>query len=246
MVIIDNRVPYEYFVTNGSGESNYGSEGLPYETGSYDEALTNAGIQNTNIVEYTSIIPPIAKEISREEGIQRIRWGEVMECIKAETNGDKGKYISAAVMTTTVYSPDGEYLGGIACEYSGSGTRGEAEKSLEGSIEGIIERRNFGKVVGKVSLYKNNITDKGYTIFPGKIFVYDGLHVKKRHGTVIACICFVSYKINVYAKNKTSKRMRMRSKSKSKHMSSSKNKPSNKKKKTRINLKKNKYYYYSK
>lgn len=241
MVIIDNRIPYEYFVTNGSGESNYGSEGLPYETGSYDEALTNAGIQNTNIVEYTSIIPPIAKEISREEGIQRIRWGEVMECIKAETNGEKGKYISAAVMTTTVYSPNGEYLGGFACEYSGSGTRKEAEKSLEGSIEGIVERRNFGKVVGKVSLYKNNITDKGYTIFPGKIFVYDGLHVKKRHGTVIACICFVSYKINVSSKNKnkTVKKNKMKK-------SNRNGKLNNKKKKTRINLKKNKYYYYHK
>jgi pyruvoyl-dependent arginine decarboxylase len=241
MMIIDNRIPYEYFVTNGSGESNYGSEGLPYETGSYDEALTNAGIQNTNILEYTSIIPPIAKEISREEGIQRIRWGEVMECIKAETNGEKGKYISAAVMTTTVYSPDGEYLGGIACEYSGSGTRREAEKSLEGSIEGIIERRNFGKVIGNVSLYKNNITDKGYTIFPGKIFVYDGLHVKKRHGTVIACICFVSYKINVSAKNKnkTVKKNKMKQNNRN-------GKLNNKKKKTRINLKKNKYYYYHK
>jgi len=53
--ILGNRVPYEYFITSGSGQSNVGSEGLPYESGSYDEALTKAGIQNANIVEYTSM-----------------------------------------------------------------------------------------------------------------------------------------------------------------------------------------------
>lgn len=205
MVIIGNRVPYEYFITNGTGESNYGSEGLPYETGSYDEALTKAGIQNANIIEYTSVIPTDAREISKEEGLKKIKWGEVMECIKAQTNGKKGKYISAAVMTTTVYDPNGVYLGGFACEYSGSGTRKEAEKSLEGSITGIIERRNFGKIEGEAKLYKNNITDKGYTIFPGKLFVYDGFKVKKHHGTVIACICFVSYNVDVEKKQRVTK-----------------------------------------
>ena len=39
-LILGNRVPYEYFITNGAGESDAGSKGLPYETGSYDEALS--------------------------------------------------------------------------------------------------------------------------------------------------------------------------------------------------------------
>jgi hypothetical protein len=30
--ILGNRIPYEYFITTGKGESNAGSEGLPYET----------------------------------------------------------------------------------------------------------------------------------------------------------------------------------------------------------------------
>ncbi len=54
MLILGNRVPYEYFITKGKGESNVGSDGLPYETGSYDAALFEAGIQNTNVIEYTS------------------------------------------------------------------------------------------------------------------------------------------------------------------------------------------------
>jgi len=194
-IILGNRVPYEYFITSGYGESNIGSEGLPYETGSYDEALTMAGIQNANIVEYTSVMPTGAKQISKKEGLKRLQWGEVLECIKAQANGEKGKFISSAVMTTSVYDPKGKYLGGFACEYSGSGSRKEAEKSLEDSIDGIIERRNFGKTKGGAKMYKDNVTDKGYKYHPGKIFVYEGLDVKEDHGTVLTSICFISYKI---------------------------------------------------
>ena len=193
-LILGNRVPYEYFITSGSGQSNVGSEGLPYETGSYDEALTKAGIQNANIIEYTSVIPTEAKQLSKEEGLKRIQWGEVLECIKAQANGEKGKFISSAVMTTDVYDPNGKFLGGFACEYSGSGTKTETELSLQGSIDGIIERRNFGKTPGGGKMYKDNKTDKGYTYHPGKIFVYEGLDVKDHHGTVLTSICFVSYR----------------------------------------------------
>ena len=117
-IIVGNRVPYEYFVTSGTGESDAGCDGLPYETGSYDQALTNAGIENANIVEYTSVIPTIAHEITKEEGLKRIQWGEVIECIKAQSNGPKGSFVSAAVITTSVYDQSGTYLGGFACEYA--------------------------------------------------------------------------------------------------------------------------------
>jgi arginine decarboxylase len=193
-LILGNRVPYEYFITSGSGQSNVGSEGLPYETGSYDEALTKAGIENANIIEYTSVIPTEAKQISKEEGTKRIQWGEVLECIKAQANGEKGKFISSAVMTTDVYDQNGKFLGGFACEYSGSGTKEEAEKSLESSIDGIIERRNFGKTKGGAKMYEDNVTDKGYKYHPGKLFVYEGLDIKDDHGTVLTAICFVSHK----------------------------------------------------
>jgi len=63
--IIGNRIPFEYFLTKGKGESDAYSQGLPYETGSYDDALNNAGIENTNVIEYTSVIPTEAKKISK-------------------------------------------------------------------------------------------------------------------------------------------------------------------------------------
>lgn len=196
MIILGNRVPYEFFITQGKGESNAGSKGLPYETGSYDAALFNAGIQNTNVIEYTSVMPTESKEITKEEGLKRLQWGEVIECIKAQANGKRGSKISAAVITTSVTDPKGKYLGGFACEYSGSGTKEEAEQSLLQSIVGMIERRGYGvmKESGKMQLYKDNVTDKGYKIHPGKNFIYEFLDVTKEHGSVFTAICFVSYR----------------------------------------------------
>jgi pyruvoyl-dependent arginine decarboxylase len=194
-LVLGNRVPYEYFLTKGKGESNAGSEGLPYETGSYDAALNDAGIQNTNVIEYTSVIPVGAKEISKEEGLKRLNWGEVLEVIKAQANGKRGEHISAAVMTTTIIDPKGNYLGGFACEYSGSGTKKEAEDSLIISIAGMIKRRGYGNIKGEAKMYKNNTTDTGYIIHPGKIFYYDDIKITQEHGSVFTAICFVSYRL---------------------------------------------------
>ncbi len=210
MIILGNRIPYEYFITKGKGESEAGSKFLPYETGSFDAALNDAGIQNANIVEYTSVMPIEAKEITKEDGIKRMQWGEVLECIKAQANGAKGSTLSAAVMTTSIHDPSGKYLGGFACEYSGSETREQIEKSLEKSIEGMIERRGYGIVKGGIKMYKENITNTGYKIHPGKIFEYESLDVKKAHGSVLTAICFVSYKYPTLTSTSTSTKKKTR------------------------------------
>jgi arginine decarboxylase len=205
MQVLGNRVPYEYFITKGKGESNAGSAGLPYETGSYDAALNVAGIENANVIEYTSVIPKDAKQISKEEGLKRITWGEVLECIKAQSNGKRGSKISAAIMTTTITDPNGQYLGGFACEYSGSGTRKDAEDSLASSIKGMIQRRGYGVIKGETKLYEDTVTDTGYKIHPGAVFEYENLDVKEEHGSVFTAICFVSHKYPVLSKQRPSK-----------------------------------------
>lgn len=202
MLILGNRVPYEYFITKGKGESDAGSTFLPYETGSYDAALNDAGIQNCNVIEYTSVMPIESKEISKEAGLKRLQWGEVLECIKAQANGDKGDKISVGVITTSVYAPSGKYLGGFACEYSGSLSRVDVEMSLAKSIEGMIARRGYGTASGGLKMYKDNITSNGYKIHPGEIFIYESLDVKQKHGSVLASICFVSYKYPTLSNSK--------------------------------------------
>lgn len=201
---LGNRIPFEYFITKGKGESNAGSEGLPFETGSYDAALNDAGIENCNVIEYTSVIPTKSKEITKEEGLKRLQWGEVLECIKAQANGKRGTKISAAVMTTSITDNKGKYLGGFACEYSGNGTRKDAEESLIISIAGMIKRRGYGNIQGKTTIYKDNITDSGYKIYPGHIFEYEYLDVKEEHGSVFVAICFISYFYPIYKNITTS------------------------------------------
>ena len=206
-MILGNRIPYEYFSTTGKGESEAGSKGLKYETGSYDAALTDAGIEDCNIIEYTSVIPTHAKQISKEDGLKRINWGEVMECIKAQANGDKGKFISTAILTTDVYDNKKKFLGGFALEYSGSGSKEQALKSLSTSLKGLIERRGYGIIENSVEIFKDNITSKKYILYPGKIFVYDSLKVTKEHGTVFCALCWVSHRFpnSNLKKNKTKK-----------------------------------------
>lgn len=220
-LLLGNRVPYEYFLTTGKGESDAGSKGLKYETGSYDQALTEAGIENCNVVEYTSVIPTVSKEISKEEGLSRLQWGEVLECIKAQTNGPKGSFIISAVMTTYVYDKHGKWLGGFAVEYSNSlpyHSNEEREKkateiSLSKSIKELIERRGLGTIDGDLHLFRDNVTDKGFTIHPGKDFIYNCLNVKKKHGSVFSAICFVSYHYPIL-KNKNKKKRETRKRGK--------------------------------
>ena len=191
---LGNRVPSQFFTTSGKGESDAGSKGLPYETGSYDAALNDAGIQNANIVKYTSVMATGLERISREEGEKNIKWGQVVECIMAQANGKKGATITATVMVTEVKDKNGTHLGGFACEYSGNGAKKQVEEALLESIEGMIERRNYGTFKKKMEMYKDNTTTKGFIVHPGKIFVFETLKVKEEHGTVLTSLCFTRYK----------------------------------------------------
>ena len=56
-----------------------------------------AGIQDLNIVKYTSVIPPEAEPISMEEAIPFLRHGAVQESIMALMHGVKGDRITAGV-----------------------------------------------------------------------------------------------------------------------------------------------------
>jgi hypothetical protein len=116
-----------------------------------------------------------------------------MECIKAQSNGNKGSFISAAVITTDVYNEHNTYLGGFALEYSGSGKKEDVIASLSLSLKGLIQRRGYG-TVENVEIFANNKTSRGYTLYPGKIFVYESMNVKEEHGTVFAALCWVSYR----------------------------------------------------
>ncbi len=71
----------------------------------------------------------------------------------------------------------------------------------------MIKRRGYGNIKDGLKIYKDNKTDSGFVIHPGKIFVYEHLDVTEEHGTVFAAICFVSYKFPTLMKTKARTRM---------------------------------------
>src|SRR5580692_1177543 len=75
------RIPREYFWVIGWGESDVG-----IETGSYDAALHMAGIENFNVMLYTSVLPPETVELSH---LPEIHHGSVLEAIIAIQHTDK-------------------------------------------------------------------------------------------------------------------------------------------------------------
>lgn len=108
------RIPKEYFWVIGWGESDVG-----IETGSYDAALHMAGIENYNVMLYTSVLPPEAVELPH---LPDIHHGSVLEGIIAVQHTEKpGTRITAGIILAKVHrSSDGSYLGGFACEYAGN------------------------------------------------------------------------------------------------------------------------------
>ena len=174
-----NRIPMEYFLTSGAGESNLLSSSN--ETTSFDGALVDAGIPDVNIIQYSSIIPPKAKEIP--QGVNN--WGEVMECIISRKDGTRGKTISVGIMIIDIFNPMGIFLGGLAVEYSGKDSYTKSKAKVHLMVKEMIHRRNFGNLNGEV-------TDLGYRVTE-KRYIYKSLKIKKKYGTVLVGICFKKF-----------------------------------------------------
>ncbi len=175
------RIPKDYFWTIGWGESDVG-----IETGSYDAALTMAGIENFNIMLYTSVLPPEATEISQ---LPDIHHGSVLEGIMAIQHTDKpGTRITAGVLLAKVFrTTDQSFLGGFACEYAGNDDTGHAEANLQEAMRQLFARR-----------YSSDL----YRLELGKIVVRTFVP-SKAFGTVLVGIGFSSYLSPVLDSNVT-------------------------------------------
>ena len=183
MIKIGTRIPEKYFMAVGAGQSDYGPGKDHWETGSYDLALEEAGIENFSIVPYTSVVPPQAIPITIQEAKRAglFHHGAVLEVIMASVNGVAGDHLCAGVGHMKVWKKDGDeeiLIGGFAAEYEGKGSVAKARKLLQGDLERIFERR-YGKKPG----YKCG--DFQFTI--------KDMIVDKKYGTVLAAMAFVTY-----------------------------------------------------
>jgi arginine decarboxylase len=167
--IVGNRIPKDYFVTTGIGQSD-----IAVHAGSYHLALKDAGIEMANIMTYSSILPGMATEISKPSNLTH---GEVMETIMTVANGKKGERISAGIAYGWLTErKTGQRYGGLVCEHNGNYTEEELERLLHSSMN---------------ELYKNGFEEK-FSL--GNLNVIRRSFVPiKTYGTVLVALCFTSY-----------------------------------------------------
>ena len=137
-LILGNRIPKDYFVTTGYGETDKGSGIDPWETGAYDLALKSAQIENFNIVEYTSVLPPEATEQPINKLKHLFHHGAVLEIIMASVNGYQYDHLCAGVGRIQVRrKSDRVHIGGFAAEYKGHAPEEKAKEILHNSLMGM-------------------------------------------------------------------------------------------------------------
>jgi len=171
-VIIGNRIPKDYFVTSGKGESD-----ITIHAGSYHLALKDAGIETGNIMTYSSILPAIATEIEKPE----LTHGEVVESIMAVSHAEKGQKATAGIIYGWLYDKKtGKKHGGLVCEHNGNYDEKEVEKRLMASIN---------------ELYVNGFNDK-YELEDIKM-ITKSFTPKKKYGTALVALCFKNYVVPI-------------------------------------------------
>ncbi len=177
------RIPTTYFVTTGVGESDQGIPPDPYETFSYDIALLDAGIENFNVVYYTSVLPPESKEVPMDAVKPYFRHGAVLESILAKAGGKKGDTVAAGVGRVWAADADGKPVGGFAAEYERvydqkevdpETARKEAVKQLTASL-------------------KHELTIRGLKQRGDMKFDTTSLYIRKNYGMALAALGFVGF-----------------------------------------------------
>lgn len=168
-VLVGCRIPKDYFVTRGKGESD-----ITVHAGSYHLALKEAGIEMCNIMTYSSILPGIANEVHKPKELVH---GSVMETIMAVSNAKKGERATAGIIYGWLFDKEtGDKYGGLVCEHNGQYTEKEVEGLLKQSI---------------MKLYENGYSEK-YDLRDIHI-IKESFVPEKKNGTALVALCFTNY-----------------------------------------------------
>ncbi len=174
-LLIGCRIPKDYFITKGVGESN-----ITVHAGSYHLALKDAGIEVCNIMTYSSILPSIAKKIKQPKVLTH---GAVMETIMAVSDVNMGKRATVGIMHGWLYDKKtNKRYGGLVCEYNGDLPKNKALIQLKESLNELYTN-GFSK---KYDL--RNISSVSESFIP-----------KKKFGTALVALCFVNYEVPIIA-----------------------------------------------
>lgn len=168
-LIVGNRIPRDYFITRGTGQSD-----IAIHAGSYHLALKEAGIEMANIMTYSSILPAIANKIDKPN---QIIHGSVMESIMSVCNGGQGERCSAGIVYGWLYDRETKQrYGGLVCEHYGNYSEEELELKLMASLD---------------ELYYNGF-EENYSISDIEL-IRESFVPEKLYGTALVALCFTNY-----------------------------------------------------
>lgn len=178
-LLLGTRIPRDYFVTSGTGESD-----ITVHAGSYHLALKDAGIEMSNIMTYSSILPKIAREVEKPSTIIH---GSVVESIMAVASSTKGEMATAGIIYGWLKDRiTNEKYGGLVCEHNGNYSIEEVEKLLRESLD---------------ELYYNGFSEQFYLEKPR--IITESIKTRKKYGTALVSLCFTNYLYPVLSANGT-------------------------------------------
>lgn len=97
-----DMVPKEVFFTNGVGRHKD-------RLSSFELALRDAGIERCNLVMVSSIFPPHCKIITKEEGIKKLKAGQVTFCVMARMESNEPNRLLAASVGLAIPTDNSSY-----------------------------------------------------------------------------------------------------------------------------------------
>jgi arginine decarboxylase len=95
-------VPKKVFFTKGVGRHKD-------QLSSFEAALRDAGIEKCNLVNVSSIFPPGAKVISKAEGVQLLKPGQITFCVIAKNASNEPNRLLAAAIGCAVPKDNSTY-----------------------------------------------------------------------------------------------------------------------------------------
>jgi arginine decarboxylase len=75
-------VPKKVFFTKGVGKHKN-------ELQSFELALRNAGIEKSNLVNVSSIVPPNCKIITKDKGVSQLKHGQITHCVMSRISSNE-------------------------------------------------------------------------------------------------------------------------------------------------------------
>ncbi|HJJ34614.1 MULTISPECIES: pyruvoyl-dependent arginine decarboxylase [Methanocorpusculum] len=154
-------VPAKVFFTKGRGVHKD-------QLVSFEMALRNAGIAPFNLVYVSSIMPPDADIVSREEGLACLRPGEIVYCVMAKNaSNEPDQTIAAAIglAVPKIHDRQHGYLSEHHCFGVSEEACGEYAEELARTMLATILEKEGGDIVktSNISIAAETDTNGSWT-----------------------------------------------------------------------------------